>query len=446
MIIHQEQELHLKKEQLGRRILSQARNELYLHMRFLDLALGSLPVLAKEGLHPAGADGSAFFFTPDELFGIYQRGRVFVNRLYLHSLFHCLFCHPFYGRGKNKASWNLACDIAVEAILDSLALKCIHVSGTLRQAVYARLGERLGVLTAGGIYRELTSMELSKEELLRWRQAFCVDDHRLWEEEQPPARQRQRKKQWEDLRERMELDLETFSREAAEGSKGLAEQLHVENRRRYDYREFLRRFSVQKEEMQVDPDSFDYIFYHYGMSLYGNMPLIEPLETREVKKIEEFVIVIDTSMSCKDSLVKRFLEETYTVLMESESFFRSIHIRILQCDDRVQSDTEILDREALQDYMEHLTVKGQGGTDFRPAFAYVEELLARKVFYRLRGLIYFTDGYGSFPVKMPPYDAAFVFFREQYRDVDVPPWAIKLILGPEEMPLSGEERKGEHGL
>ena len=35
-------------------------------------------------------------------------------------------------------------------------------------------------------------------------------------------------------------------------------------------------FTVLKEEIEVDPDSFDPVFYSYGMSLYGNMPLIEP--------------------------------------------------------------------------------------------------------------------------------------------------------------------------
>lgn len=73
-------------------------------------------------------------------------------------------------------------------------------------------------------------------------------------------------------------------------------------------------------------------------------------------------------------------------------------------------------------------MQGMGGTDFRPAFTYVQTLLAKKVFYKLRGLIYFTDGYGTFPLKKPPYETAFVFFREDYLDVDVPPWAMKLIL------------------
>ena len=91
----------------------------------------------------------------------------------------------------------------------------------------------------------------------------------------------------------------------------------MENRERYDYKAFLRKFAVMKEEMQVDPDSFDYIYYTYGMNHYGNMPLIEPLESREVYRIEDFVIAIDTSMSCSGELVCRFLEETYQVLSES---------------------------------------------------------------------------------------------------------------------------------
>lgn len=60
-------------------------------------------------------------------------------------------------------------------------------------------------------------------------------------------------------------------------------------------------------------------------------------------------------------------------------------------------------------------------------------------FSKLRGLLYFTDGRGIFPVQMPPYDTAFVFMEDNYTDVDVPPWAIKLILSPEELePGAGE--------
>ena len=222
--------------------------------------------------------------------------------------------------------------------------------------------------------------------------------------------------------------------------------MKVENKERFDYREFLRKFAVLKEEMSIDQDSFDYVFYSYGLSLYGNMPLIEPQEWKETKKIEEFVIVIDTSMSCSGELVKKFLEETYGVLSEQDSFFHKVNIHIIQCDDTVQSDRKVTCREELREYMDQLELKGEGGTDFRPAFAYVNELLERHEFQQLKGLIYFTDGKGIYPAKMPSYETAFVFLEEDYEDRDVPPWAIKLVLEEEEIEnMSGgkSEEKGD---
>ena len=78
--------------------------------------------------------------------------------------------------------------------------------------------------------------------------------------------------------------------------------------------------------------------------------------------------------------------------------------------------------------MEEFTLYGEGGTDFRPAFEYVDGLVCQGEFCDLRGLIYFTDGYGIYPQKMPEYQTAFVFMQEDYQDVDVPGWAMKLIV------------------
>ena len=235
--------------------------------------------------------------------------------------------------------------------------------------------------------------------------------------------------------------METFGKDPSEDAREVLEQVRVENRNRYDYRKFLRKFAVLKEEMKIDVDSFDYIFYCYGMEHYGNIPLIEPQETKEVHKVEDFVIAIDTSMSCKGELVRKFLEETYSVLSESESFFRKVHVHIIQCDDKVQSDVLIINENEMKSYMENFEIKGHGGTDFRPVFAHVNELIRRKAFHRLKGLLYFTDGYGIYPAKRPLYDTAFIFMKEDYQDVDVPVWAMKLILEQED--LENADRKAE---
>ena len=66
--------------------------------------------------------------------------------------------------------------------------------------------------------------------------------------------------------------------------------------------------------------------------------------------------------------------------------------------------------------------------DIRPVFQRVAELQASGAFTSLRGLIYFTDGMGTYPQKRPPYDAAFVLLEEPPMMFKSPPWAIRLVL------------------
>ena len=49
--------------------------------------------------------------------------------------------------------------------------------------------------------------------------------------------------------------------------------------------------------------------------------------------------------------------------------------------------------------MEDLTLYGRGGTDFRPAFEYIEELRKNGELTKLDGMLYFTDGMGVYPRK-----------------------------------------------
>lgn len=426
--IHELQKKEEEKLSIAEDILKNSRNELYFALRYLDTALSALRFQPDPGCGTLGCDGEFLYFAPDWLLSAFVNGKVQVNRLYLHEVLHCLFCHIWQGEKRDALRWDLACDLTVESILDEMYLPALYRRpAAFRKECYRQLKERMKVLTAEGIYHQLE--EIRDEEMLaRMAGEFRLDDHSHWLREGKGNTSRNRQKEWQDLREKMQTEMETFAKEAAGDSKSLLERIRVENRERYDYKEFLRKFSVLKEEMQVDPDSFDYIFYTYGLEHYGNMPLIEPLETKEVRKIEDFVIVIDTSMSCKGELIRHFLEETYSVLSESESFFRKINVHIIQCDEKIREDQVIHDSREMERYLNDFTVRGFGGTDFRPAFAYVSQLLEAGAFTRLRGLIYFTDGYGLFPVKMPPYDTVFVFMQEDYRDIDVPPWAMKLIL------------------
>lgn len=427
-------------ENICRKILESSRNALYINMRYLDVALSSLAWEITTDIPRIGTDGLKIAYEPHYLADLYRENPMLVNRVYLHMVFHCIFRHLFRPCPEDRELWNLSCDMAVEALIDGMHHRSIRMGvHPFRRAVYDELRKTLKVLTAEGIYRELKKADYRPEQRARMVQEFCIDDHTYWpappEEEgpKPPSPLMAKlKKHWKDVSDRMQTEL-SIGREAGTEDGDLSDELAVENRERYDYRTFLRKFAVLKEEMQIDPDSFDYVFYSYGLRVYGNMPLIEPQEWREVKKIEEFVIVIDTSMSCSGELVRKFLEETRQVLSDSGSYFKKVHIRILQCDDQVRSDQLITSAEELKAYMEHLKLYGNGGTDFRPAFTYVNQLLAAGEFQNLKGLLYFTDGKGTFPGKRPPYETAFILFREDYKEVTVPAWAIRLVLDEEDL-------------
>lgn len=426
-------------EEVSLKILTNARNELYITMRYLDVALSSLRFQITTELKGIGTDGLSLFVHPKILADIYERNRLMINRIYLHNVYHCLFRHLFKKSRPDPELWAISCDIAVESIIDSLYVRSVRMPRSrVRLNWYNLLKKELKVLTAEGIYTVLSRRRMTPYERRQLLEEFCIDDHSMWPKPEPPGRPpkpqvEMLQKKWQEISEKMQVNMEAFSKEASHGEGDLLDDLRVENRERYDYRGFLRKFAVLKEEMQVDEDTFDYVFYSFGLSLYGNMPLIEPQEFKEVHRIQEFVIVIDVSMSTSGELVKTFLEQTYSVLTESETYLKKVHIRIIQCDEKVQADQKITCREELDEYMEHFTLVGNGGTDFRPAFDYVNQLIENKEFHYLKGMIYFTDGLGIYPQKRPSYETAFVFMEEDYEDAQVPPWAIKLIIEKEQL-------------
>lgn len=236
-------------------------------------------------------------------------------------------------------------------------------------------------------------------------------------------------REWEEVAKQIEMNLETFSKEWGDQAGSLIASLSASNRRTYDYADFLRQFAAPSEEMLLNQDEFDYIYYTYGMDLYGNMPLVEPLEYKETERVRDFVIAIDTSESVNGTLVRRFVEHSLSIMKESQDFASDVNVHIVQCDARVQSDTVVTDLKDVDKVMEHFTVRGFGGTDFRPVFDYVDMLRKRGELADMKGLIYFTDGLGQFPEKSPDYDAAFVFVDDGERDIPpVPPWACKVVI------------------
>lgn len=411
------------------RVLAFIRNEIYMELRFLDVALSTLVWREQPSLEVLASDGVYLYFSPAHLLRVFKNNPKFLDRAFLHTTLHCVFSHLWLRAGRERKKWDIACDIMVESVIDKMGKNCTRRPlSWLRTKTYDEL-EKEGIVSAAGIYRYLGN--LPPEHIEELAREFFTDSHQFWPvQENGTPQQTQAREMWDKISRQSRMEMEKRGKEPEEGEELLAKELKSQKSQR-SYREFLRKFAVLREEMHCDPDEYDINYYTYGLRVYGNMPLIEPLESREVMKIQEFVVVLDTSYSTNGELVKNFLKETFGILTQSDSFFRKCHIRILQCDDAVRMDERVTDIEDMERLLSRFTLVGGGGTDFRPAFTYINELRQSGELKQLQGLLYFTDGKGIYPSRRPDYDTAFLFL-DDYEEELVPPWAMRLKLLPEE--------------
>ncbi len=465
-----------EKEQyreLASKIMHFARDQIMLSLRFLDRALFRMPMVPADTVASYGvSNGQLIYFHTDYVLRTYREEPNRSTRAFLHMIFHCIFQHPFQYEKLDRECWDLATDMAVEkSILDLKLAEVALSTDEAQRKVLKKLEERVPILTAEKIYRFLLDHPEEAEELKSRGELFALDDHLHWiPKKETQAEDRtgdtlttdtrsammgcheadvgeegdqvedidealvgQSQDDWADISSHAKLDIETFSREQGFGAGSLLRNLKEATRQKYDYGAFLKKFAVLGEEMHINDDEFDYIYYTYGLELYDNMPLVEPLEYRENKRIREFVIALDTSGSCQGATVEKFLRKTYDILKNTESYFKRVNIHIIQCDSQIQRDVKVTTDEEFDAYMQDVQLSGFGGTDFRPVFDYVDQMIARHEFQDLKGLIYFTDGQGTFPERMPDYETAFVFLEEGFAIPEVPPWAIKLVLQQDEI-------------
>lgn len=419
----------LQTKKIAGEIMGLAHDGILINMRFLDVALSRLKVECREQTGAHLFDGMALYYDSALLLEQYRNAPHYAARLYLHTLLHGIFSHALSADKLNRVYWDLATDIAVEhTILDwNLHLTSLP-SDDLLQNRMDLLAKQAGGLTAERLYRHFRIEEPSEKAMKEWRKLCYYDEHRYWDRQEELKLSQA---EWRKISERIRADLKSFSKEK-NSAESMEQNLREATRQRYNYTDFLRRFMVMGETVQVNDDEFDYIYYTYGLHTYGNMPLVEPLEYRDNKKIKDFVIALDTSASCRGEVVQAFLQKTYNIMQSSENFFKKVNVHILQCDSEVRQDVKITERKEFDDFMAHGKLTGFGSTDFRPVFTYIEKLQKEQEFDDLKGLLYFTDGYGIYPEQMPDYDVAFIFLQEDENAPKVPPWAIKIVLDEEE--------------
>lgn len=330
-------------------------------------------------------DGHTFYLAPFRLQSDFLKDSDFLCQELLHMLSHCLLGHPFEAwrvEPEERKDWEATCDEKAWELTEELWGKAIPEKP--------------------------------------W-----VDNHSLWGQK-PDERE---KAFWQGQGEKLlKSGNPRRKRKAGTAKRNRTQRLVPAKGQRGDYRGILMGLSSYREDSRLNMDEFQYSWYSYGLQLYGDMPLIEPLEYSEERKIADLVIVIDTSGSCEKELVRVFLEETRGILEQERLFFRSFCLHLIQCDNQVQRDDCVHNKEEFEKYLEHLEIRGGGGTDFRPAFERIEELRRRGELRDLQGVLYFTDGCGWYPRKEPDYQVWFVMLNGHFDAIDMPDWVNRLVL------------------
>lgn len=472
--------LEERQTKLAVRLLECCRDSLLINLRYLDMALNMLvfqPMKDFDGT--VTTEGKHMFFDPKQILRIFDddgRSGAANTRLYLHTVMHCVFKHMFVAMTIDTELWDLACDIAIQGVINELDLPFIRVKSVSREeAEWFSITTAAKGTTAEKIYAYLMDGVPSKriEEL---KELFTYDSHVAWYSfanssgsgaaasgsdggegdgegngngdvdaseggdmftdffKSSHVSRNGLSQEWGGIAQRMEQELNDYvSKKRGDKAGNLTQNLKEMNREKYDYTAFLKKFATRTEVMKINEDEFDYVYYTYGLKLYYKMPLIEPLEYKDDKRVRQFVIALDTSGSTSGEMVQTFFNKTYNIMKSTESFTSRLELYVIQCDTVIQEIKEIRSLEEFEEYIKTAKVRGQGGTDFRPVFEKIEELQDEGRLTQLKGMIYFTDGCGEYPKKKPPYDAAFVFIDDEYNDYNVPSWAIKLILKKDEI-------------
>lgn len=429
-----------------------------------------------------GTDGTSLYYDPALVCNEFLKDPDTLRRAFLHLHLHCLCFHFLKPQQVSACLWDMACDISAELLAARLAPELFADEPSMELLRMSKLRKTQACAhTAGAKQTFLHTADamsllplLQKDEKLRSLANACArDSHKRWfrgealtvsdrfaagalkhgsTAENGHVRSacygngtknspdfealrhlEELKRKWSLPRIKFETDVSQGTGKRGLGAGSAAENAELARRDTIDYHSFLMQFTVAREEAILDMESFDYIPYCFGLAHYGNMPFIEPLEYREVNRLDELAIAIDTSGSCSGKIVRRFLEETWSILRQRENFFARMRLHLIQCDSMIQEHRIFTSVQEWEEAVPKLKILGQGNTDFRPVFECLDRMIEEKEIHHLRGLLYFTDGDGIFPRTAPAYRTAFVFLNHRLEKQKIPDWALRLNLNlPEE--------------
>ena len=166
-----------KRECAAIKVVELARARVLVGNPFLAGAVGKLRLVPGEFAMPLATNGRDLGVDPVRVCDAFLRAKEPPMHDFLHAALHCVFLHPYTSDSVERRLWDVACDIAVEAVLPEIFGVREGVRGeeieTALATIRAEIGTHIG---AEKVYRRLRLGEWAKE-VGNWKSLFAADDH-----------------------------------------------------------------------------------------------------------------------------------------------------------------------------------------------------------------------------------------------------------------------------
>ena len=356
--------------------ISQAKAKLLVNYPYFGTLASKLALVVNDDIQSFKSNGITLEYNSEYLEGLELEEIEFV---FANGAMHATLAHEKRKNNRSGWLWQMASDIAINDML---------LENGMQMPYGAEYRKRFKGMYAEEIYAELKDDILRDDEDLEY-EADSADDveQNSDKKEDKKEEQTQEELQEEILQEQL-LAEEAISLLESEFKRGEA-PLSIE---RFFKLDFFGKIDW-REELKVALDRYfrdDYTLLPPSKKLlYTGIYL-----PSSISQTFRLVIVVDSSGSIDEDLLNEFFSEVNFLM----SLVTSYQIELLVCDDKVRSHNTFYSGEALD-----VTLQGNGGTDFRPAFEFVE-----KEFDDVKLLLYFTDLDGVFPEEAPNYHVKWV--------------------------------------
>lgn len=320
-------------------------------------------------------DGEVLFYNPEYMETLDEDGQVFALA---HEICHIAFRHISRSEGKNQITWQLATDAVINQLLKKDGLAIVKGAADYPEAIEYDAEEFYELLMQDKLEIDLTGGSYDSS---RWEDA--VDKQK----EQEQKREEEILQELEDVQELIDEmkgkepaedeDIDLEDEDLAMFAKKVSDAGNSEDRDERDM-----------EEIGVLPPIIDWRLIlrdtvNYGVDWSFTNAVIEDGIVRpalEERPMPETEIVLDTSWSVEEDLLRNFLRECKNILQHSK-------LKAGCFDTKFYGFQEIKTEKDI----DRMTFEGGGGTDFNVA----TDAFSMRVDNR----IIFTDGEAPMPDK-----------------------------------------------